>query len=93
MTKTIADLWNGSLEPIRHSGKNNSEMRQIENLMIRNLEKLEDNLDEKSKEAFKKYTDCADEYLIITSEQAFCDGFCLATKIVTEALSNAEEII
>ena len=32
MTKTIATLWNGNLDPIRYLGKNNSQIKQLEAL-------------------------------------------------------------
>ncbi|MBQ9133922.1 MAG: hypothetical protein IJX64_05265 [Clostridia bacterium] len=92
MTKTIAQLWNGNLEPVRHSGKNNSEMRQLEDLMQNNLEKLEAVLNENQKMIFEKYKNCFTEYMIVTVEQAFCDGFCMGTKIATEALITAEQL-
>ncbi len=88
MTKTIAALWNGNLDPVCCFGKNNSEIKQLETLMQKNLEKLEKSLDERSAKRFEAYTDCVNEYTLVVAEQAFCDGFCLGTKIVTEALSN-----
>lgn len=93
MTKTMAQLWYGNLEPIRYLGKNNTEIKDLERLIERSLEKFDDNLNEKQKETFENYNDCINEYIIATSEQAFCDGFCLAIKIFTEALNGAEEII
>lgn len=47
----------------------------------------------KQKELFEKYNDCMNEYIAAISEQAFCDGFCVGTKITAEALSAAEELI
>ena len=93
MTKTIAQLWNGNLEPVVYSGRNNPEIKKLENLMQRNLEKLEQDIDENSRKIFEKYNDCINQYLIATGEQAFCDGFCLGAKITTEALTGAEQVI
>lgn len=92
MTNTIAQLWNGNLEPVRNFGKNNSEIKQLQNLMRRNLDKLENSLNEEQKNQFANYCGCVEEYAILVSEQAFCDGFCLGTKIIVEALSGAEDI-
>lgn len=92
MTKTIAQLWNGNLDPIGCFGKKNLEIKQLEDLIRRNLRKLEDNLTEKQKEIFEKYYDCINEYTLIISEQAFCDGFCMGTKLSVEALTGAEQI-
>ena len=93
MTNTIANLWNGNLEPIRYLGQNSKEIKQLENLLERNQEKLEETLTEISKKLFEKYNDCMNEYILLTTEQAFCDGFCLGVKIISEALNGAEEII
>lgn len=93
MLNTIMQLWNGTLEPISHLGLNNPDIRRLENLIQRNREKVEANLAESEKEIFEKYNDCINEYAILLSEQAFCDGFCLGTKITVEALTGAEEII
>jgi len=93
MTTTIAQLWNGTLEPIRHLGKNNSEIKQLEDLIQRNIEKLKPTFNEETKKIFEKYNDCINEYIILLGEQAFCDGFCLGTKISSEAMNGAEQII
>ena len=93
MLKTIAELWNGALEPIRYLGVNNSQIKQLDKLIQSNSERLKENLSETAKEIFKKYDDCITEYISILSEQAFCEGFCLGTKITSEALTYGEEII
>ncbi len=90
MTKTIAQLWNGNLQPIQYSGKNNSEIKKLEHLLNRHLDNIEKTLNEQSKEVFQKYSDCINEYLLVLCEQCFCDGFCIGTKITSEALNNAE---
>lgn len=92
MTKTIAQLWNGNLDPIRYLGKNNPEIKQLEKLMQYNLEKLEESLNEKEKEILEKYNDCINEYILAISEQAFCDGYCLGSKMAVEALIGVEQI-
>ena len=93
MTKTIAQLWNGHIEPAQQLGRNNSQMHELEGLMQRNFEKLEDILNGKDLDVLKNYDSCVTEHLILSCEQAFCDGFCLATKILVEALSGAEEVL
>lgn len=89
--KTIAKLWNGEIEPVRYSGVNNREMKQLWNLVQKNFEKLEQSVEEK--DLLKKYDACINEYIILTAEQAFCDGFCFGTKLTAEAINGAEEII
>ncbi len=91
MANTILQLWNGSLAPIRHLGQNNSEMKQLERLIQRNLDSLEESIGEKSKALLEKYSNCLNEYLIVMSGQAFCDGFCLGAKIAAEALLESDD--
>lgn len=93
MTNTIEQLWNGTLEPVRYLGKNNPEIKQLEILLQRNLKNLEENLNEKLEGLLQKYYDCINEYLALTNEQAFYEGFCLGTKITVESLTGAEQIL
>ena len=90
MTKTIAKIWNGKLDPVRNLGENNPEMKQLGALIQRNLKKLEETLDEHQKELFEKYDACISDYMVVISEQAFCDGFSLGSKIIAEALCGSE---
>ena len=90
MTETIARLWRGELEPARYSGMNNPEIKQLENLLQCNGEKLVEYLSAKGNDIFEKYNDCIKEYISVLSEQSFCDGFCLGTKITAEALTFNE---
>lgn len=84
--KTIAKLWYGDIEPAARSGVNNAEMRHLERLIQSHLDILEEKINEK--ELFKKYKDCMDEYTVVLSEQAFCDGFSLAMKIAAESMTQ-----
>lgn len=93
MTKTIAKLWNGNLEPATYSGESNAEIKKLERFMYKNLEELEKILDEKESKVFEKYNDSIGEYLVEISEQVFCDGFSLGARVASEALINAERFI
>lgn len=55
-------------------------------MMARNAEKLEKELGEQAKDIFSSYRECVDDYVALMGQQAFCDGFCLGSKIVAEAL-------
>ena len=90
--KLIPQLWNGNLEPIVHSGRDNRELKQIEHYMGRHLEKLEEILADEERAIFEKYSGCVEEYVTLISEQAFTDGFSMGTKLFAEALSNAESL-
>ena len=61
--------------------------------IIAALEKLKENSSETMNELFQRYEDSINEYILISNEQAFCDGFCLGAKITAEAFSRAEEIL
>lgn len=93
MTKTITELYNGNLLPIKNLGRYNDEIKQLENLMEKNLEMLEKELNEEQKAIFNKYDSNINEYMYLLSQQAFCDGFCIGTKLLAEALCGAQQII
>lgn len=93
MTKTISQLWSGNLDPIMRLGKNNLEIAKMEKLMSDNCCNLKEKLNEDTKEILEKYIDCVNDYVLLISEQSFCDGFCLGTKISAEALTVAEQLL
>lgn len=93
MTKTISQLWSGNLDPITRLGMNNIEIDKMEKLMSDNYDKLKDKLNDETKEFLEKYFDCVNDYVLLISEQSFCDGFCLGTKISAEALVSAEQLL
>ena len=81
MTNTIIRLWHGELEPSSYTGMNDPELMQLERLLQRNGNRLEECLDEKGKALFEKYFNCIEEYITVLCEQSFCNGFCLGTKL------------
>ncbi len=92
MLSTIAELWNGNLEPILHLGENNSELKKTEGIMCRNYQKLEDALNDDLKPLLVKYFDSINDYVIAMSEHAFCDGFSLGSRISAESFLGAENL-
>lgn len=90
MSKTISQLWNGKVVPIDNLGVNNPELKQLECLMCRHLEKLEKCFNTEAKEIFEKYNECVNDYNYEIREQAFCVGFSLGAKITAEALVTVE---
>ena len=60
---------------------------------MRNRERLAGILADDDAALFEKYNDCIDEYISAICEQAFCEGFCVGTRISSESLSGAEEIL
>lgn len=93
MVKTIAQIWNGTLVPEADIKEDNPQIKELKILLERNRKHLGQSLNEKEKEIFEKYNDCLKEYVDIFGEQAFCSGFCLGTKITTEALTEQNEMI
>ncbi|MBR7132384.1 MAG: hypothetical protein IKD04_02520 [Clostridia bacterium] len=90
MSKIIPQLWNGELAPVNNLGADTPELRQLECLMSRHLERLENSLNKETKEVLNKFLDCTNDYNFEIREQAFCMGFSLGAKITAEALVTAE---
>ena len=86
MTKTISQLWNGDLAPIQYFREHNPEIKHLEQLSQRNLDKLVSALDEPLQKLLDPYNNCISKYMVVVSEQAFCDGFSLGLKLLSEAL-------
>ena len=84
--KTIIDLWNGNIAPCEHCGSHDPVINNLIGLIERNREKLSSGLTEAQMETLQKYVECSDEYLLRMLELAFCDGFCLDSKLVMETL-------
>ena len=93
MSNTISQLYRGQLEPESVLGNGNTELRKTEIMLENNFKKIKENLDEATTQLLDKYRECMNEYIILISEQAFCDGFCLGTRIVSEAVGGAERLI
>lgn len=93
MTKTISQLWGGNLDPVMHLGANNIEIAKMEKLMSDNFSKLKTKINDEQKAILEKYLDCVNDYVFLISEQSFCDGFCLGTKISAEALITGERLV
>ena len=93
MIKLITQLWNGDLNPVSNLGKNNSQIKQLEFLIERNREKIENSICKNQRQLFEKYNDGLIEYMGLVSEQAFYDGFCLGTKLSAEALTDTTQLL
>ena len=93
MTKTISRLWSGNLDPVMRLGMNNAEIDKMGKLMSDYYSKIKANITDEQKEILEKYLDCVNDYVLLISEQSFCDGFCLGTKISAEALISGEKLV
>ena len=85
--QTISDLWNGDIAPSEHCGVHDPEVKDLLALRERNHKALCGGLTAAQAEIFQKYIGCTEEYTFRMMELAFCDGFCLGSKLVTEALT------
>ena len=92
VSKTIAELYNGKLCPIRNLGRFNDEIKHLETLIEKTREDLESKLNDEQRTSLKKFEGNINEYMCLLSEEAFCDGFCMGTKVIAESLINAENI-
>lgn len=88
MKDTIEKLWNGEITPAEKCGADDPELEELITLLERHKEALGKKLDRQQKDIFEKYLDCVEEYIYFTSMHAFSDGFCLASKLMCEALSE-----
>lgn len=86
MRRTLESLWNGEIAPAQTCGVGDAEMEHLTVLLDRNKELLKEGLSAEQKDRFEKYEDCVDEFTALSSQRAFCDGFCLASKLLTESL-------
>lgn len=71
---------------VKKCGTNDSEIKELVCLMQRNRESLKKELELHQLSVLDKFLDCSDEYVCRMTALAFCDGFSLGSKLVTEAL-------
>ena len=88
MSQTIMELWNGNITPCEFCGAHDREAKKLFGLMERNREALCGTLHTDQAEAFQKYIDASDEYLMRMLELAFYEGFSLGVKLSMEALQQ-----
>lgn len=85
MPHIIEELWNGNIAPCDNCGAGDPDINLLVVYIERHKNALLQNLGTRQKALLEKYSDCWDEYLSRMSEEAFKDGFCLATALFTEA--------
>lgn len=86
MQETIMELWRRIIAPVEHCGAHDTEANHLLNQMEENREKLCKGLTAAQTEIFQKYMDYSGEYLLRMSELAFCDGFCLVSRLTAETM-------
>ncbi|MBQ5840326.1 MAG: hypothetical protein IIW40_00040 [Clostridia bacterium] len=88
MAKTIHKLWYGEIDPLYLAGHGRADIKRLEELMRRNLEKVDGYLQTEEREWMEKYCHCAGEHETLLAEQAFSDGFCLGVRLMAEAMAD-----
>jgi len=88
MKDSIQDLWIGNIAPSESCGVGDPEIERLIVMIERNKDTLISTLCTTQKEIWDKYSSCAEEYTYLISMQSFVDGFCLASKLLTEALTE-----
>ena len=86
MNSIFEQLWNGNIKPYENSGRNDPEVEELAQFVIRNKNALDKLLQEEQKKTLEKYITCCDSYYYLLIVHAFRDGFSLAAKMLTEAL-------
>ena len=84
----LESLWNGNVSPCEQCGSNDPEIQDLLALIERNKEKMHHDLDATQHKCFDSFVDCTNEYTYLITQQAFHDGFCLACKLLAEALTT-----
>ena len=82
MKETLSELWKNN-----SSANADEQEQQLLGYIERHFTSLKGSLDEKGREALQKLVDCYDELLLHDCEQAFIQGFSLATKILVESVT------
>ncbi len=85
MESMIARLWNGNLSPAKTCGNENAEIQELRQLIARSGEKLEQALDGAQQKLLERFVCNMEEYLCLLTEQAFCDGFCIGSRLSAES--------
>ncbi|MBQ8382948.1 MAG: hypothetical protein IJX47_07085 [Clostridia bacterium] len=86
MKNTLIDLWNGNLS-LNEYTIHSEEAKQLIGYLEKHHSALSVVLNESGKESLRRFADCYDELLELESENAFVQGFSLAAKLFTEALT------
>lgn len=92
MMNILTQILNGQVKPFEQIGEGSEEIKELEKLIERNGECLCETLNNNQKEILDKYNGCIEEYYGLLIEDAFCVGFSLSAKILTESLSKSEKL-
>ena len=87
MKSTLTNLWLGNIHPTEERTKNHEQETELCSYIEKHYESLEKMLDEKGREILAQLKNCYCELSFCEGSDAFVQGFSLAVKILTEAMS------
>ena len=91
MKSIFEDLWNGNITPYKTNGKNDPEVEELAELMVRNKAALDQLLNETQRKALDKYLCCCDSYYYLLAVHGFRTGFTIASKMFAEVAAEDRE--
>ena len=85
---TLENLYYGNIAPHNYEVPRDSEYYVTAQQVVRYEKELSATLTEQQKEILQKIKDNHTELLYLGERNAFCRGFSLAVKLITEAMSG-----
>ena len=88
MKQTINELWRGKLCPIEETGENDEEIKELNVALEKYYNILWNKLDDDGKIVLDKLRATHTNISYMENEDSYAQGFSLAVKLMTEALSD-----
>ena len=88
MKETISDLWRGEIHPMEQTTENDDEESELYDVIDGYYDKLWNKLDDDGKQILCSLKELHTRLSALENEDSFTQGFSLATKLMTEALSE-----
>lgn len=88
---TLKDLYYGNIIPVDQSLKQGNAYSEVSGYIDRHKNDLLTTLTEQQKEIFEKLKDCESELHGMNEQQAFAEGFKLASRLIIEVMQDTDE--
>ena len=88
MKPTLEALWKGELYPLEDPDDYTNEKRDVESFIRKEMEALGALLDENGKKRLELLEEFYSQLLALESAGSFAKGFSIASKLLSEALSD-----
>ena len=89
--RILEELWYSTIKDNKFL-KNNAKLAEMMDLLSKNADNLMENLSEKEKETFEKYSDCSAEISQITEYENFVKGFKMGALMIIEVMKDPNGI-